>query len=225
MRDNSRVAQHKRLWIALAVAAALVGVFVIVVVSTGDSDRAAAPAFYGAVPPGTSRSPSTVDPSGAGVTTIAPGGYKVSTNLCRSANFLPLSDLFGTTTKSPSANRSNKVGYTSYTCNATLAKRGIPTTADVTAMIFGDEPSATAAQSAAKGQAPAGTEEVKVGTSAFGSMTTGDGYRIYQLWVLDKNLRLGVRVKATPATPPTRDQLRDAALGVATATLRKLPQV
>jgi hypothetical protein len=218
------VAQGRRLWIILAAAAATVGAFVIVVVAVGGDDKADAPSLYGAVPPGASPSPSTVDPTGAGVASIAPGGYKVSANLCRSTNFLPLSDLFGTTTKSPVGNKTNKVGYTTYTCNATLAKRGVPTTADVTAMIFTDGAAATAAQTAAKTQAPAGTEDIEVGTGGYGFVTSGDGYRIYQLWLVDKNLRLGIRVKATPTTPPTRDQLRDAATGVATATLRKLPR-
>ncbi len=174
-------------------------------------------------PPAAGALPTTPEaPAGPGATAVPAGGYRVSGTFCRSVDFAPVAALYGRAVKAPATSKADKAGFSTYTCSGTFAKKGVPVTADVKAMIF--TTSAAASYAEAKQYAPAQpVDEIKLAGGAFGYITTGDGARVYQLWVLDKNLQLGVTIKATPATPPTRDQLRDAAIKVAVTTLRKLP--
>jgi hypothetical protein len=208
---------------AVVVVAAIV--ISIVATSGGRSDEPEIQSTRSAptAPPAAGAAPTTPDaPPGPGATAIPPGGYRASGTFCKSVNFEAVTALYGPTVKSPTVTHADKADYSSYTCTGTFAKKGVPVTVNVQALIF--NAAADTSYAAAKENAPAQpVDEIRLGAGAFGYVTTGDGYRVYQLWVHDKNLQLGVTIKATPATPPTRDQLRDAAARVAAATLGKLP--
>jgi hypothetical protein len=213
--------------IALGAVAVVAAIIISIVATSGGSGtdeptirstRSAATA-----PPAAGTAPTTPDaPPGPGATAIPAGGYRATGTFCRSVDFAPIVALYGKAVKSPTSVRADKTGYSLYTCSGNFAKKGVPVTVDVKAMVFNGP--ADSSYDLAKKNAPAQpVDEIQLAAGAFGYVITGDGNRVYQLWVHDKNLQLGVTVKATPATPPTRDQLRDAAAKVAAATLRKLP--
>jgi hypothetical protein len=213
--------------IALGAVAVVAAIIISIVVTSGGSGsdeptiRSTRPAAT--APPAAGAAPTTPDaPPGPGATAIPAGGYRATGTFCRSVDFAPVVALYGKTVKSPTTTHADKTGYSLYTCTGNFAKKGVPVTVDVKAMVFNG--AADSSYDLAKKNAPAQpVDEIQLASGAFGYTITGDGYRVYQLWVHDKNLQLGVTVKASPATPPTRDQLRDAAAKVAAATLRKLP--
>jgi len=212
--------------IALGAVAVVVAIVIsIVATSGGSSDEPTIRATRSAAtaPPAAGTAPTTPDaPPGPGATAIPAGGYRPTGTFCRSVDFAPIVALYGKAVKSPTTAHADKTGYSLFTCTGNFAKKGVPVTVDVKAIVFNGP--AGSSYDLAKKNAPAQpVDEIQLASGAFGYVTTGDGYRTYQLWVHDKNLQLGVTVKATPATPPTRDQLRDAAAKVAAATLRKLP--
>jgi hypothetical protein len=208
---------------AVAVVAAIIISIVATSGGSGDDQPIRSTRSVATAPPAAGAAPTTPDaPPGPGATAIPAGGYKASGTFCRSVDFAPVVALYGKAVKSPAVTRADKTGFSSYTCTGSFAKKGVPVTVEVKAMIFNG--AADSSYDLAKKNAPAQpVDEIQLASGAFGYVVTGDGYRVYQLWVHDKNLQLGVTVKATPATPPTRDQLRDAAAKVAAATLRKLP--
>jgi hypothetical protein len=212
--------------IALGVVVVVAAIAISIIATSGGSgDKPAVESTRppATAPPAAGALPTTAEaPAGPGATAVPAGGYSVSDDFCRSVDFAPVAALYGRAVKAPAMSKADKAGFSTSTCSGSFAKKGVPVTSDVKAMIFNT--SADASYATAKKYAPAQpVDEIKLAGGAFGYLTTGDGARVYQLWVLDKNLQLGVAIKATPATPPTRDQLRDAAIKVAVTTLGKLP--
>jgi hypothetical protein len=103
-------------------------------------------------------------------------------------------------------------------------KDGTQLAADVTALIFTEGGGAAGQYADTRANAPATDIDAIPGlaANAFGYRTARADVVTYQLWAVDGNLQLGVRLRVTSKTPPAAERLRAAATDLARATAPRL---
>ncbi|MBB5868152.1 hypothetical protein F4553_001531 [Allocatelliglobosispora scoriae] len=167
--------------------------------------------------------PGTAAPSGAG----APTAHRITGDLCAAVDLTPIADLAAQPVSRGTGDHSDKSGYTVHTCQQVFRHGSVETSGFVTAMLFTGSDAAAQARARlddTRANLPTGrvVEPVDLLTRSWGYATESAQARTWQLWALDGNLLLGVRVKATTNSPGGQEQLRAAAVATARATAARL---
>jgi hypothetical protein len=231
--------------------AGLLVVMLVAVVAVALSGRTAAPRMVATAPAATSTvdaasgapgptagaavtagatastTPTRTPTTGPTATSAAakPVRYRIDGDLCAAVDFAPAARFAAQPTSEPNADHSDKSDFTVYTCDRSYAQSGVDLATNASASIYRDAATASSRYADTKAHAPAGSQVEQVsglGTNAFGYLSVKGKARTYQLYVVDGNLQLGVRLKITTSSPPTTEALRAAAVDIARATLPKI---
>jgi hypothetical protein len=217
--DGPRLRPGRRAWWTIAGVAVLVaGPTALAVPALRGEPPAARDSVAGSAAPRPARPAAATGPSAAD----GPGAG--SLELCRAADFAPVARLGAPAAGDAIGDRADKPDHTAYTCSRIFARDGLRIVADVTALVGADAAGAARRHADVRAHAPAGVEEPVAGLApgSFGYRSGAGEVRAYQLWTLDGRTQLGVRLRVTSVATSGPAALRDAAAGVARATVARL---